>query len=202
MMIERVAVFGVGLIGGSFAAALKAARAVGEVVGAGRRRETLERALELGLIDRIAESTADAVRDCDLVLLAAPSHAIAATAGPVDLAAISEHPFIANETRIGYGRLVMAMFAAQVLSPNIVADCDNLESLKLMVASGAGVAVIPRIAAEREIAAGELVALPLRPRRRVALLLIRRHETMPPRVEQCVEHLTQTLTDNGTLTPA
>lgn len=140
--------------------------------------------------------------ETDLVLLAAPSHAIAATAGPVDLAAISEHPFIANETRIGYGRLVMAMFAAQGLSPNIVADCDNLESLKLMVASGAGVAVIPRIAAEREIAAGELVALPLRPHRRVALLLIRRNETMPPRVEQCVEHLTQTLTDNGTLTPA
>ena len=140
--------------------------------------------------------------ETDLVLLAAPTHAIAALGGPVDLAAISEHPFIANETRVGYGRLVMAMFAAQGLSPNIVADCDNLESLKMMVKSGAGLAVVPRIAAEREIAAGELLALPLRPRRRVALLLIRRNETMPPRVEQCVEHLMQMLTDNGTLTPA
>jgi len=140
--------------------------------------------------------------ETDLVLLASPTHPIAAVARPVDLAAVNDHPFIANETRIGYGRLVMAMFAAQGLSPNIVADCDNLDSLKLMVASGAGLAVVPRIAAEREIATGELIALPLRPRRRVALLLIRRNETMPPRVEQCVEHLTQTLTDNGTLTPA
>ena len=85
-MIERITVFGVGLIGGSFAAALKAAGAVGEVVGAGRRRETLERALALGLIDRIAENPADAVRDCDLVLLAAP----VAQTGPI-LASIASH---------------------------------------------------------------------------------------------------------------
>lgn len=139
--------------------------------------------------------------ETDLVLLAAPGHPIAAAARPVDLAAISEHPLIANETRVGYGRLVMAMFAAQGLSPTIMADCDNLESLKMMVKSGAGLAIAPQISAEREIAAGELFALPLRPRRRVALLLIRRNESMPPRVEQCVEHLTQALTD-GTLTPA
>ena len=139
--------------------------------------------------------------ETDLVLLASPGHPIAAAARPVDLAAISEHPLIANETRVGYGRLVMAMFAAQGLSPTIMADCDNLESLKMMVKSGAGLAIAPQISAEREIAAGELLALPLRPRRRVALLLIRRNESMPPRVEQCVEHLTQALTD-GTLAPA
>ncbi|HEY4134916.1 MAG TPA: LysR family transcriptional regulator [Alphaproteobacteria bacterium] len=140
--------------------------------------------------------------DSDLVLLAAPQHPVAGIARPIDLAAINEYPLIANETRIGYGRQVLAMFAAQGLSPKIAADCDNLESLKLMVMAGTGLAVVPRIAAEREIASGELLALPLRPRHRVALLLVRRNETMPLRVEQCVERLTQVLSEVAPLTPA
>ena len=71
-MLDKIAIFGVGLIGGSFALALKQAGAVRQVVGVGRRRASLERALELGIIDEIAESAADAVVAADLVLLAAP----------------------------------------------------------------------------------------------------------------------------------
>ena len=71
-MFERIAIFGVGLIGGSFALALKKAGAVKQVVGAGRRRATLERARDIGIIDTIADNPADAVQGADLVLLAAP----------------------------------------------------------------------------------------------------------------------------------
>lgn len=70
--LNKVLVFGVGLIGGSFAAALKAAGAVGEVVGFGRTRAGLEEALRLGLIDRIGESIAAEAPNADLVLLATP----------------------------------------------------------------------------------------------------------------------------------
>lgn len=69
---KKIAVCGVGLIGGSFALALKKKSAVAEVVGVGRRRDTLERAQQLGLIDRIANDVADAVNGADLVLVAAP----------------------------------------------------------------------------------------------------------------------------------
>jgi prephenate dehydrogenase len=69
---ERVAVIGVGLIGGSFALALKAAGACGHVAGAGRNPENLRRAKELGAIDSIAADAAAAARGADLVLLAAP----------------------------------------------------------------------------------------------------------------------------------
>ncbi len=72
MSFNKIAVFGVGLIGGSFALALKQQSAVAEVVGVGRRRETLEQAQRLGLIDRIAADVADAVQEADLVLIAAP----------------------------------------------------------------------------------------------------------------------------------
>ncbi|QRX83683.1 prephenate dehydrogenase/arogenate dehydrogenase family protein [Glaciimonas sp. PAMC28666] len=71
-MFKKIAIFGVGLIGGSFALALKQAGMVQQVVGAGRSLASLERALELGIIDAIAVSAADAVADADLVLIAAP----------------------------------------------------------------------------------------------------------------------------------
>lgn len=72
MKLAKVVVVGVGLIGGSFALALKAAGAVIEVVGLGRTRQPLEDALKLGVIDRIADGWADALAGADLVLLGTP----------------------------------------------------------------------------------------------------------------------------------
>jgi len=68
----RLAVIGVGLIGGSFAMALKQARLVTHVVGAGRGQANLRLALERGAIDSIAQDAAAAARDADVILLAAP----------------------------------------------------------------------------------------------------------------------------------
>ncbi len=64
--------FGVGLIGGSFALALKRAECVERVVGVGRGRANLERALELGVIDEIASAAPAALAGADLVLVAVP----------------------------------------------------------------------------------------------------------------------------------
>ena len=71
-MFNKVAIFGVGLIGGSFALALDAAGGAKKIVGLGRSQTALQRALQLGVIDEIAANEAEAVRDADLVLLAAP----------------------------------------------------------------------------------------------------------------------------------
>ncbi|CAN5319894.1 hypothetical protein BH11PSE11_BH11PSE11_37020 [soil metagenome] len=72
MRLKKLAIFGVGLIGGSFALALKRAGAVEQVIGVGRTAATLARARELGIIDTISTSVADALLDADLVLVAAP----------------------------------------------------------------------------------------------------------------------------------
>jgi prephenate dehydrogenase len=71
-MIRRLAVIGVGLIGGSLARALRAAGAVGEVIGCGRSAANLERAAELGVLDRWTQDPASAVVGADLVFLAVP----------------------------------------------------------------------------------------------------------------------------------
>jgi prephenate dehydrogenase len=71
-MIERLAIVGVGLIGGSLARALREAGAVGEVVGCGRALPNLERALELGVIDRFDQDPGVAVAGADMVFVAVP----------------------------------------------------------------------------------------------------------------------------------
>ncbi len=68
---RKIAIFGVGLIGGSFALALRKAGTVGQVVGVGRSQASLERAQQLGIIDHAA-GVAEAVEGADLVLVAAP----------------------------------------------------------------------------------------------------------------------------------
>jgi prephenate dehydrogenase len=70
--IGKLVVVGVGLIGGSFALALKAAGAVNRVVGVGRSAKNIRRALELGIVDAQGALDAPTLGDADLVLLAVP----------------------------------------------------------------------------------------------------------------------------------
>jgi prephenate dehydrogenase len=70
--IETLAVIGVGLIGGSFALALKAAGAVGRVIGVGRDPANIRRALDLGAIDTAQPDPGVAVDGADFVLVATP----------------------------------------------------------------------------------------------------------------------------------
>lgn len=69
--IGTLAIFGVGLIGGSFALALKKAGVVNEVIGVGRSAATLEQAQTLGIIDRVA-TAAEAAANADLIMISAP----------------------------------------------------------------------------------------------------------------------------------
>ncbi|UVW29870.1 prephenate dehydrogenase/arogenate dehydrogenase family protein [Massilia sp. H6] len=71
-MIDRLVIVGAGLIGGSFALALKEAGAVRCVAGLGRSPAALARALELGIVDQVCSTAQEAMRGADLVLLAAP----------------------------------------------------------------------------------------------------------------------------------
>ena len=70
--LSKVVIFGVGLIGGSFALALKKQSAVKQIVGVGRNASTLKRALNLGIIDVASSDLADTLNGTDLILIAAP----------------------------------------------------------------------------------------------------------------------------------
>lgn len=78
LRINRLCIIGVGLIGGSLARALRAANAVGEVIGCNRDAAQLQRARELGVIDRTETDVARAVQGVDVVVVATPVGAMEA----------------------------------------------------------------------------------------------------------------------------
>lgn len=77
-MISRLCVFGVGLIGGSLARALRAKAVVEHVVGCSRNKNNLQRAQDLGVIDSWTCDPSEAVKNADIVVLATPLGAVKA----------------------------------------------------------------------------------------------------------------------------
>jgi prephenate dehydrogenase len=78
-MFNQLGVIGCGLMGGSFALALKRAGLVKRVIGYSKSPSTTEKAKKLGVIDTIAESALLAVSGSDIVLIAVPVSATEAT---------------------------------------------------------------------------------------------------------------------------
>lgn len=78
MIIKQLTVIGVGLIGGSFAMALRRAGVVGRIVGVDTDADNLAKALSLGIVDEIATDTLSGVSGADVVFVSVPVCAIAA----------------------------------------------------------------------------------------------------------------------------
>lgn len=72
MSVRHLAIIGLGLIGGSFARALRGAGEVGRISGFDPDPQRRDDALRLGVVDAVFESAAEAVHDADLVVLAVP----------------------------------------------------------------------------------------------------------------------------------
>ena len=83
LVFERVAIIGVGLIGSAMALAARRGKRVGAVAAYDAAPEVRARVRELGLADRVAETSADAVRDADHVVLCVPVGAIGAVAAEI-----------------------------------------------------------------------------------------------------------------------
>ena len=80
---KRVALIGFGLIGGSIARAARAQGLAQEIVTTARSEKTRARVKELGIVDCVVESNAEAVQDADLVILCIPVGACGAVAAEI-----------------------------------------------------------------------------------------------------------------------
>jgi cyclohexadieny/prephenate dehydrogenase len=69
---KKIALIGFGLIGGSIARAARAQGLAGEIVTTARSAKTRARIAELGIVDRVVDSNAQAAKDADLVILCIP----------------------------------------------------------------------------------------------------------------------------------
>lgn len=81
-LFNKVAIVGVGLIGGSVGLAIKKKRLAGEVIGISRHRETLSKALKVGAIDRGSQDL-NIIKDVDSVILATPVSIVQSLAGKI-----------------------------------------------------------------------------------------------------------------------
>lgn len=77
-MIKKLVIFGVGLIGGSLALALRNAGYCDNIVGCSRSAENLQQAVDLGVIDSFTLDPQEAVRGADMIFLAVPIGAMRA----------------------------------------------------------------------------------------------------------------------------
>ncbi len=113
--IGKLVVIGVGLIGGSVAAALKQKSAVDHVVGVGRSNANLQRALSLGVIDEICRDPGEAAHNADMVLVAVPVRQTAAILEQLRDAVLSGVIVTdAGSTKCDFVRIAEQVFGAGV----------------------------------------------------------------------------------------
>ena len=118
------------------------------------------------------------IASIEMMLVVRPDHALAGERGPVDLARLIAEPMIFNELNVGYGEVALAMFTDLGIRPGIHAVCDNVETIKAMVAAGMGAAIVPRSAVPQDGARSGLRVLVTAPRRQVVLSAVRRRQGM------------------------
>jgi len=93
--LNSVLVIGVGLIGGSFAKGIRQRKLAQEVVGFGFHEQKLQKAVELGVLDRYEMHLPTAVAQADLILLAVPLGAMTSVLTSIQ-PHLSEHTIITD----------------------------------------------------------------------------------------------------------
>ena len=135
----------------------------------------------------------DRLLDAEMALITHPRHALARSKQPIDIGRLVAEPFIMSELTVGYGQVVFSLFTDLGIRPNILAVVDNIETMKMIVQAGGGIAIVPRACAENEVALGLLKALAIAPARNVSFSLFRRHEPLSRRKETALLKLRELL---------
>jgi DNA-binding transcriptional LysR family regulator len=120
----------------------------------------------------------DRLTEADMALIVHPAHALARTRGAVDAGRLVREPMIMSELTVGYGQVVLSLFADLGTRPNVLVIADNIETMKVIVQSGRGIAIVPRACVDNEVKLGVLKALPVAPKRSVRLSLFRRRQPL------------------------
>ena len=166
-----------------------------EVITATTRRVhrfVLERRLDIGFAIGCdvrsvpQELLTEQIGSSEAVLAAPAGHALARRT-TVSLPELKDERFIMNEPDIGYGQVVQALFAEEGMLPAIVARADDVETIKAMIASGIGLAILPRAALADDVALKRLKAVPLKPRCEVPITLVRHPGALSPAAASCLE---------------
>jgi DNA-binding transcriptional LysR family regulator len=126
----------------------------------------------------------------DELVLIANSDDELANMGTISVEQLGDHPFIFFDRNSSYYSLAQGLFRQHGIVPRIQMELDSMEATKKMVEEGLGIALLPRIAVERELTAGTLVEIEIagmrNPTRQIALIS-RRSRPLGPVAQAFVE---------------
>jgi DNA-binding transcriptional LysR family regulator len=151
--------------------------------------------LDLGIVaevapDRIPSGLASTfLFELEMELIMSPQHPLTARKGTIDIGLLTDEPIIINELSIGYGQIVNQMFNDIGVRPSVRAVVDNVETIKVMVRTGAGIALIPAGGAELEQKLGLLQSRPITPVRPVRICAYRSRHGLPRRKETILDKI-------------
>ena len=154
-------------------------------------RELMNHHLDIGVISYLPEERElEAVefhRD-SLVLIVWPGHRLAKRS-EVDIRDLGQETFVAHIVESPYRQRVVQMFARHRVPLNIDIDLPTIESIKLFVEMKKGVAIVPRMCAEHELAADHLRALRIKQMRvaRKLYLVYRRDRPLSAAAQAMVD---------------
>ncbi len=137
----------------------------------------------------------DRLTQAEMALIVHPTHRFSRLRKPIDVGVLVSEPIIMSELTVGYGQVVLSLFADLGIRPNILAVADNIETIKVIVQSAAGVAIVPRACAANEAALGVIKVLRIAPARSVTLSLFRRRQPLPRRKEAYLASIRDMLRD-------
>jgi DNA-binding transcriptional LysR family regulator len=133
----------------------------------------------------------------EMALIAHPSHRLANSRKAIDIGSLVSEPIIMSELTVGYGQVVLSLFTDLGIRPNILAVADNIETMKVIVQSGTGIAIVPLASAVNEVALGVLKVLPIAPACAVNLSLFRRRQPLSRRKEGYLAAIREMLKGKG-----
>lgn len=116
--------------------------------------------VQLALARTVAHPDVEAVPlyEDEVVLVTAPQHSLAAT-GRVEIEDLSRQPLIIFSRGSGYYALVQGALREAGVVPRTAMEMDSMEATKKMVEVGLGIAMLPRVSAERELEQGMLLEI-------------------------------------------
>jgi DNA-binding transcriptional LysR family regulator len=137
----------------------------------------------------------DRLTEAEMVLIVHPDNPLVRSGQPVDIGRLMAEPIIMSEPTAGFGPVVRSLFGDLGIRPNILAIADNIETMKVIVQSGTGVAIVPRAAVDNEVALGALEIMTILPKCSVTLSLFRRRQPQSRRKETYLIALRDALKD-------
>jgi len=136
------------------------------VIRTGRSEQVLNLLLtdevQVAIIRSLSQPDVEQIElyDDEIVLVAYPEHAFAATRRAT-IADAAREPIVLFDRGSSYYAIIHNLFRKAAVIPNVAMELDSLEATKRMVEQGLGIALVPLVTVQRELAGGTLVRIDL-----------------------------------------